>query len=109
MNAFQHSRAQKIEVELTYGESELSLRVRDDGVGIDATTLSKGRTGHWGLSGMRERAQKIAAQVDIWSQAGAGTEIELTIPSGIAYPRNKEQSLWRRIKAALTRDQEDRA
>jgi len=109
MNAFQHSRAQKIEVELTYGESELSLRVRDDGVGIDATTLSKGRTGHWGLSGMRERAQKIAAQVDIWSQVGAGTEIELTIPSGIAYPRNKEQSLWRRIKAALTRDQEDGA
>jgi signal transduction histidine kinase len=104
INAFQHSEARKIEVEVTYLESGISLRVRDDGMGIDATTLSKGRTGHWGLSGMRERAQKIAAKVDIWSQAGAGTEIELTIPSDVAYPQKMERSLWHRIKAALARN-----
>jgi signal transduction histidine kinase len=104
INAFQHSEARKIEVEVTYLESGISLRVRDDGMGIDATTLSKGRAGHWGLSGMRERAQKIAAKVDIWSQAGAGTEIELTIPSDVAYPQKMERSLWHRIKAALARN-----
>jgi hypothetical protein len=58
---------------------------------------------------MRERAQKIAAKVDIWSHAGAGTEIELTIPSKVAYPQKMERSRWQRIKAALTRNQEGRA
>jgi signal transduction histidine kinase/ligand-binding sensor domain-containing protein len=109
INAFQHAQARKIEVEVTYLESGISLRVRDDGMGIDPTTLSKGRAGHWGLSGMRERAQKIAAKVDIWSQVGAGTEIELTIKSKVAYPQKMERSRWQRIKAALTRNQDDQA
>jgi signal transduction histidine kinase len=108
INAFQHSQARKIEVEVTYLESGISLRVRDDGMGIDATTLSKGRLGHWGLSGMRERAHKIAARVDIWSQVGAGTEIELSIPSEVAYPNKLERPLWQRIKVALTGNREDR-
>jgi hypothetical protein len=57
---------------------------------------------------MRERAQKIAAKVDIWSHLGVGTEIELSIPSRVAYPPKIERSRWQRIKAALTRNQEDR-
>ena len=44
-----------------------------------------GREGHWGLQGMRERAKKIGARLDFWSEAGAGTEVELSIPSAIAY------------------------
>jgi nitrate/nitrite-specific signal transduction histidine kinase len=47
--------------------------------------MAAGREGHWGLQGMRERAQQIGAHLDIWSQAGAGTEIELRIPGAIAY------------------------
>jgi signal transduction histidine kinase len=109
INAFQHSQARRIEVEVTYLESGISLRVRDDGIGIDAATLSKGREGHWGLFGMRERAQKIAAQVDIWSQNGAGTEIELKVPAKVAYPPKTGWSLWQRIKATLTRRQRNRA
>ena len=109
INAFQHSQARNIEIEVTYMESGISLRVRDDGMGIDAATLSKGRAGHWGLSGMRERAQKIGAQVDIWSQVGAGTEIELKVPAKIAYARKIERSLWQRIEGTLTRNQGNRA
>jgi hypothetical protein len=57
---------------------------------------------------MRERAHKIAARVDIWSQVGAGTEIELSIPSEVAYPHRLERSLWRRIKAAVTGNHKER-
>lgn len=85
-NAFQHSKASKIEIELTYDHSCLRLRVRDDGVGMNQDVLLRGREGHWGLVGMRERTQNIGGQLKIWSQDRAGTEIELVIPAAIAYP-----------------------
>jgi signal transduction histidine kinase len=106
VNAFTHSQASKIEAELTYHKDRLTLRVRDDGKGIDAQTVSAGRKGHWGLSGMRERAQKIGAQLSLWSNPGAGTEIELTIPANVAYPRKHEASLWQRIRRAAGNPEE---
>jgi signal transduction histidine kinase len=84
-NAFRHSQANKIEAEITYADRLLRLRIRDDGKGMDSKVVATGRPGHWGLQGMRERAQQIGAQLDIWSEAGAGTEIELRIPGAIAY------------------------
>jgi signal transduction histidine kinase len=97
-NAFQHSRSSKIEVEITYDHSRVGLRVRDDGVGINHDVLHRGRVGHWGLPGMRERAQKIGSQIKIWSQDGAGTEIELTIPAAVAYPLSGNKWRWYWIK-----------
>jgi signal transduction histidine kinase len=90
-NAFRHAEASRIEVEITYGERLLRLRVGDDGKGIDPKELHAGREGHWGLSGMRERARQIGAQLDIRSEVGAGTEVELRIPRSIAYgtPRGR--------------------
>jgi signal transduction histidine kinase len=84
-NAFHHAQANKIEADITYGERLLRLRIRDDGKGIDQKLLDAGRDGHWGLPGMRERAQQIGAQLDMWSEVGAGTEVELRIPGSIAY------------------------
>jgi signal transduction histidine kinase len=84
-NAHRHAQARKIEAEITYGERLLRLRIRDDGKGIDPKLLDAGRDGHWGLPGMRERAQQIGGQLEIWSQVGAGTEVELRIPGSIAY------------------------
>jgi signal transduction histidine kinase len=84
-NAFRHARASKIEADITYRERLLRLRIRDDGKGIDPKLLDAGRDGHWGLPGMRERAEQIGAQFDIWSELGAGTEVELRIPGSIAY------------------------
>jgi len=98
INAFQHSHAIKIEVDITYSEFSLSLKVRDNGAGIDDAILRKGRSGHWGLSGMRERAQKIGAQLDIRSHSGVGTEIELRIPAKVAYPPSGRKSLWDRFR-----------
>ena len=63
-----------------------TVRIRDDGIGIDEHRLGdSGHAGHFGLQGMRERATRIGAQLDIWSQQGSGTEIELLVPDTIAY------------------------
>jgi len=89
-NAFRHAKAQKIEAEITYGDSEFLLRVRDDGSGIAPQVANRGaRPGHWGLSGMRERAKSFGGKLEVWSEHGAGTEIELTVPASIAYGRFK--------------------
>jgi len=85
-NAFHHAHARRIEVEIAYDRRQVCVRVRDDGIGIDATVLSQeGRSGHFGLRGMRERSKGIGGQLDVWSEREAGTEVELTIPASVAY------------------------
>jgi len=85
-NAFRHAQARSIEAEITYGDSQFLLRIRDDGSGVDPKVLDQGsRAGHWGLPGMRERAKRFGGHVEVWSEHGAGTEIELTIPASVAY------------------------
>jgi signal transduction histidine kinase len=84
-NAFRHAEADHIEAEVTYGHRELRVRIRDDGKGIDPQHASRGRAGHWGLAGMRERAVHIGAQLHLWSEVGAGTELELRVPAAVAY------------------------
>ena len=83
-NAFGHAHARHIEVEITYAERLLRLRIRDDGQGIAPDVLEEGRSGHYGLPGMRERAGR-SAQVGYLERPGTGTEIELSIPGSIAY------------------------
>ncbi len=85
-NAFRHANASQVEAEVCYNEHELRVSIRDDGCGIDPEVLRKGgRAGHWGLLGMRERADKIRGTVTIWSKPGAGTEIDVRIPAQVAY------------------------
>jgi signal transduction histidine kinase len=83
-NASMHSQAGRLDVWLTYGHS-LTLRVADDGVGIAPEVLQKGRQGHFGLQGMRERAARIGAKISIASSASLGTEIKLVVPGGIIF------------------------
>ena len=85
-NAFRHADARRIEVEIHYEKWLLRMRVRDDGKGIDTQVLGAGgRAGHHGLPGMRERAELVGGKLAVWSEVESGTEIELTIPAGIAY------------------------
>jgi signal transduction histidine kinase/streptogramin lyase len=86
-NAINHGNATEIETEISFGDS-FSMCIRDNGVGIDPAVIREGqRTGHWGLPGMRERAQSIGAKLRVWSERGAGTEIELTVPGSIAFAK----------------------
>jgi len=93
-NAFSHARAQHIEAEIIYGEHELRLRIRDDGEGIPARILEEGRPGHYGLPGMHERAKHVGGKLDFWSKAGAGTEIDLSIPGSIVYRTSAARPLF---------------
>jgi signal transduction histidine kinase/ligand-binding sensor domain-containing protein len=85
-NAQRHAQARTVEIDVGYGRGALNVRLRDDGVGLDQAVLdSGGREGHFGLTGMGERARKIQAEFEIRSRPGAGAEIELTVPGGVAY------------------------
>ena len=69
-NAFRHSRARRIEVEIRYDARKFQVRVRDDGAGIDASVLQEGRTERYGIPGVRERAKSIGGQLEAWIERG---------------------------------------
>jgi signal transduction histidine kinase/ligand-binding sensor domain-containing protein len=95
-NAFRHSQAHRIEAEILHDEDQFRLRVRDDGKGMDSQVLAKGRRpGHWGLPGARERAQQMGAKLDLWSQPGAGTEVQLAVAASVAYRKQSGRSRFR--------------
>jgi signal transduction histidine kinase/ligand-binding sensor domain-containing protein len=96
VNAFRHARATSVEVELEYPTNHFRILVRDNGHGIDPQVLQSGREGHFGLSGMRERAERIGARLRVWSRAEAGTEVELTVPGHIAFqfPSSNRMRKW---------------
>jgi signal transduction histidine kinase len=87
VNAYRHARARHIEVELVYTRHLFRCVVRDDGQGIDDGVLQRGLGGHWGLTGMRERAERAGGELHVRSRATAGTEVELAVPGRLAYSR----------------------
>jgi signal transduction histidine kinase/streptogramin lyase len=98
-NGLRHSQAREIEVEIRYDNEQFRLRVRDDGKGIDPAILSRqGSEGHYGLPGMRERATLIGGKLVVWSEANAGTEVELSVPASTAYA-TAQRSSWFSRKA----------
>ena len=102
-NAFSHAQAQNIEAEVVYGDHHFSLRVRDDGIGIDAKVLDRGSLpGHRGLPGMRERAATLGGKMEVWSEHGAGTEIELIIPAAVAYEETTKRDRFRFLRSKKT-------
>lgn len=85
-NAFSHSGAENIVVELSYQSAALHVRVSDDGRGIDEGVLKAGyRSGHWGLPGMRERANKMRGDLRVGHSRDGGTQIDLQVPAAIVY------------------------
>jgi len=101
-NAFRYAEAERVEVEIRYDNEQFRLRVRDDGKGIDPAILS-GQNGkqHYGLSGIRERATLIGGRLVVWSEVGAGTEVELCVLSNIAFTAAKQRQLVRKSREVL--------
>ncbi len=94
-NAFRHSEAQAIEVELQFGQSEFRARIRDSGKGLPANALERSEnTKHWGLLGMQERAKKLGANFTMRRQQRGGTEVQLTVPASLCY--RSTSSNWKR-------------
>jgi signal transduction histidine kinase len=78
VNACKHSQAKRLTVELVYDRNML-LRIKDDGKGIEPEILETGKSGHYGLIGMRERAARIGARITFVSSA-RGTTVTLVVP-----------------------------
>jgi hypothetical protein len=101
VNAFRHAEAEEIGLELHYGEREFRMTVRDNGRGVGSDVLRSGREGHWGLPGMRERAEKIGGRFAVRSSPRGGTEVELVVPGAVAFPSPASDGWPRRLLAAL--------
>jgi signal transduction histidine kinase len=85
-NSFKHSQGTEVQLEVSFHRTVFTIRIQDDGVGIDDTQLvAGGCPGHFGLSNMRDRAKNIRARLEVWSRRGAGTEVLLEIPAKVAY------------------------
>jgi signal transduction histidine kinase len=100
-NAYTHSRGSRLVVALGYG-SDFTLRVTDDGEGVDSVTAERGREGHFGLRGMRERATRIGAALSLNSDSGKGTTVVMIVPGRTVF-RSAPGSLVTRIRSLLRR------
>lgn len=88
-NAARHSGGSEIAVELRYGKRWFEVQVRDNGVGVSEHKAElAGRSGHFGMLGMRERAERIGAQFRIDGHSSPGTRVSLRLKAGIAYGRD---------------------
>jgi signal transduction histidine kinase len=95
-NAHQHANARHIETDIVFSDADLTIRVRDDGIGLESQVLARGqRPGHWGLPGMRERSGSLGGRFSIWSEANAGTKVELHVPADVAYARSASSTINR--------------
>jgi signal transduction histidine kinase len=82
-NAIRHGRARHVRISVRFGESEVRLRVEDDGAGFLVTDPPSAAPGHFGLLGMRERMQKAGGQLTVQSALEKGTVVEAAIPFGL--------------------------
>jgi len=78
-NVNRHAHAKKLFVQLEYRAAEIELEVRDDGQGFSVSNAPA--AGHYGLTGMRERAATIDGMLEVTSEAGAGTTVRLRVPA----------------------------
>jgi signal transduction histidine kinase len=95
LNAFLHSDATEVELNLEYAHN-LRLAVRDNGKGIDPDRFPKGGSDNGGLFWMRLVAERMGAKFKLLSRIEAGTEVELSIPADIAFTSQSgvPQSGW---------------
>lgn len=85
-----HARASSAEVAIGFEPRHLAIRMRDDGVGIPGDVVAHGhKDGHFGMIGMRERAERIGGKLIVSSTPGAGAEITLTLPAKLAFAKGK--------------------
>jgi signal transduction histidine kinase len=85
-NVKKHAGAKQVTVQLEYGPAAIALEVRDDGRGFQVNkeleaVLERDGPGHYGLTGMRERAAAIGGTLEMTSEVGVGTTVRLEVPA----------------------------
>ena len=105
-NAIHHAGASRISIRVEHGARKLRIEVRDDGAGfVVPRSASEAEPGHWGLLGMRERAQNSRLQLDVDSQPGSGTRVTISVPARRAYRKSTSPAaggvhgMWKRLRS----------
>lgn len=98
-NALKHARAGRITIAVAAGAGMLRLRITDDGRGFDAAAETRGKSGHFGCVGMRERARKLGATIEWRSAPGEGTTVEVVLPLPGSPPGAAGQTPRQRLPA----------
>ena len=98
-NACEHGSASQLEIALNYAR-DLTLRVNDNGAGMEAAVLAEGKQGHFGLQGMRERAERIGSKLTLVSSVSSGTQVTLVVPGNVVF-RKPSVTRSERIKTFL--------
>jgi signal transduction histidine kinase len=97
-NSFQHARARRVEVRVEYQKQSLILQICDDGSGIELSTLHRSpASGHFGLTGMRERAEQLGGRIRVLRHQPRGTHVEVIVPAHEAFEETHKRS-WRRVR-----------
>lgn len=108
-NVARHARAREVDITVRFTTRQLGVEIRDDGVGIPTEVLEQGeRPGHFGLVGMRERAERIGGIFSVESAEGMGSTITTTLPARLAFadqargrgPLSRLLARWRERKRA---------
>ena len=96
-NACSHSRGTKLNVDLIYAR-DLVVEVTDNGIGLDEERAGKGKDGHFGVRGMRERAERIGAKLH-FDSTSSGTHVELVVPGKLTFRDSpvEKQSLFKEL------------
>jgi signal transduction histidine kinase len=85
-NALEHSHAKTILVVVRYWKSGLKISIQDNGIGVSEQHLAlRQKEGHWGIAGMRERAEKLRGRLEIVSQLSKGTMINVVMPRSAVF------------------------
>jgi signal transduction histidine kinase len=85
-NIVRHAKATRVTLDLRYHPNDLTLTISDDGIGFQATDTTLAAKGHFGLQGMRERANQINGMLSVKSSSQSGTTVTLSVP----LPNGKE-------------------
>jgi signal transduction histidine kinase/ligand-binding sensor domain-containing protein len=104
-NVARHAKASSVEITIRFAARQLGVEIRDDGVGIAEDVLVRGnKPGHFGLVGMRERAERIGASFSIESSPGMGSAVTMTLPARLAFA---DQAPRRRLLSRLFRSKKE--
>ena len=95
-NAREHASASELEVTLTCAQ-DLTLRVSDNGIGMEPAVVTEGKEGHFGLQGMRERAERIRSKFTLHSIPNSGTVMTLVVPGNVIF-RKRSATRFERVK-----------
>lgn len=106
-NVCRHANASAVEIVVRFGKRQLGVEIRDDGVGMPPEVAAQGhKPGHFGLVGMRERAERIGCSFSIDSRPGMGCAVTMSLPARLAFVDQAHGRRWR-IFSRLLRNKKE--